>query len=165
LQRREKQRKTDPLFFAKGLKYPTVMPLRISPAASRGTDYPRSANVYLIFSRILFVNVETNQHFFRAAFNEDCRLCEQQVWATSNIVGHCSGVDEDIVLRDVPMPGVMLQTADFFETSVHFYQRMWHHIPYRGIESRWHKIFHTVQTGPEVHPPSCTMVTGSLWVV
>jgi hypothetical protein len=48
---------------------------------------------------------------------------------------------------------MMLQTADFFETSVRFYQRTWHHIPYRGIESRWHEIFRTVQTDSEAHPP------------
>ena len=30
-----------------------------------------------------------------------------------------------------------------------------------GIESRWGRDFPTVQTGPEAHPASCTMGTGS----
>jgi hypothetical protein len=131
------------------------MPLRISPAASRNTDYPLSANVYLIFNRTL-CQIWNKSTFFRAIWNEDCRLCVQQVWAPSHIVGHCSGDNEDIaVFRDVPMPSVvekhswcLLQTADFFETSVHFYQRTWHHIPYRWIESLWHEIFRDWPQGP-----------------
>jgi len=31
-----------------------------------------------------------------------------------------------------------------------------------GIESRWGRDFPPVQTGPGVHPASCTMGTGSL---
>jgi len=30
-----------------------------------------------------------------------------------------------------------------------------------GIETRWGRIFRTVQTGPGAHPASCTMGTGS----
>ena len=30
-----------------------------------------------------------------------------------------------------------------------------------GIESRWGRDFPPVQTGPEAHPASCTMGTGS----
>jgi len=108
LQRIEKQLKTDPPP-AKGLKYGTIMPLRISPAASRNADYPRSATVCLIFSHILYVNFETNQHFFGQHETKTAVcVCVQQVWAPSRIVGHCSGDNEDIaVFRDVPMPSVV----------------------------------------------------------